>query len=135
MREGFLPQVSLRGGRLGQNGEPAPAPSPAPSGGDSGDNGNDFNFQGFPRFPFFPTFYNQPSYPFYWNQPYYPPVAPARPRYICTKEEDEEGEERFICEPETPPAPPVPTIRPVAPFFGARPSLFYVRPYAGSFFF
>ena len=134
-REGFLPQITLRGVRLGQNGEPAPAPSPAPSpspspapSGDGGD-GGDGRGRFFPRFPFFPAFYNVPSVPFYWQQPY--PVAPARPRYICKKTEDEEGEERFICEQETPPpAPPAP----VASFY-PRPSLFYVRPYVGSWFF
>lgn len=116
-RQGFLPQVAVR---LGQNGGPAPAPSPAPapapSGGDTGDTGTNFG-----RFPFFPTFFSGPSYPFYWNQPYlYPPPVPPQPRYVCKKtEEDENGEERFICEPEVP----------------KRQPLLYVRPYSGSWFF
>jgi hypothetical protein len=119
-RQGFLPQVSVR---LGQNGGPSPAASPgpssspAPSGGNTSDTGTNFG-----RFPFFPTFFSGPSYPFYWNQPYfYPPAEPARPRYICKKTEEEDGEERFICEPEQPAVPRQPVL--------------YVRPYSGSFFF
>ena len=120
MREGFLPQVTMRISRLGQGDpalSPSPAPSPAPSSGDGADTGDGFN-----RFPFFPTFFSGPSYPFYWNQPYfYPPAEPARPRYICKKTEEEDGEERFICEPEQPAVPRQPVL--------------YVRPYSGSFFF
>lgn len=124
-RRGFLPQVTMRISHLGQNGDGAPAPSPAPSA-DSGDNAN--TGDGFNRFPFFPTFFAGPSYPYY-QQPYYPP-APARPRYICKRTDDEDGDERFICEPETPPAPPAP----IAPYYPRTPVL-YVRPYGGSWYF
>jgi hypothetical protein len=120
MRNGFLPQVALKGQRLGQ-GE-VPAPSPAPS---SGDGFNGFGGRFFSTMPFFPVF--GPSLPFYWNQPYYPPAPPVQPRYICTKGEDEEGNEKFVCEPERPAVP-------LNPFLQQQPVLF-ARPYDGRFFF
>jgi len=126
MREGFLPQVTMRISRLGQGDpapSPSPAPSPAPSSGDGADTGDGFN-----RFPFFPTFFSGPSYPYYYQQPYYPP---ARPRYICTRKEDDDGEERFICEPEEAPSAPV---APIAPYY-PRTSVLYVRPFTGSWFY
>lgn len=81
--------------------------------------------------PFFPVF--GPSLPFYWNEAYYPPAPPVQPRYICTKGEDEEGNEKFICEPERPALTP-PVVAPLNPFLQPRPILF-ARPYGGRFFF
>lgn len=129
MRSALLPQVALKGSRMGQ--EEAPASSPAPS---SGDGFQSFGGRFFSRMPFFPVF--GPSLPFYWNESYYPPAPPAppvQPRYICTKSEDEEGNEKFLCEPERPVAPP-PFVAPLNPFIQRQPVLF-ARPYGGRFFF
>lgn len=124
MRNGFLPKVALKGMRLGQ--DEAPAPS-------SGDNFHGFGGRFVSRMPFFPVF--GPSLPFYWNQPYPTPAPPVQPRYICVKEEDEEGEEKFVCEPEQRPQyGPPPFVAPFNPFLRRQP-IFYTRPYAGSFFF
>lgn len=128
MRNGFLPQVALNGRRLGQ-GE-APAASPAHS---QGDGFQGFGGRFFSRMPFFPVF--GPSLPFYWNESYYPapPAPPVQPRYICTKTEDKNGDDKFVCEPERPPAPP-PFVAPFNPFLQRQPVLF-ARPYGGRFFF
>ena len=123
MRNGFLPQVSLKGSSLGET----PAPSPAHS---SGDGLHGFGGRFFSKMPFFPVF--GPSLPFYWNQPYPSPAPPVQPRYICTKGEDEDGDEKFICEPERPVVPP-PFVAPFNPFLQRQPILF-ARPYAGRFF-
>jgi hypothetical protein len=71
-------------------------------------------------FPYYyPQFYG-PSLPFYWQQPFYPAAQPA-PRFICTKEEDEEGEEKFVCE-----------VDPETSF--QRQPVLYVRPFVGRWF-
>jgi len=69
----------------------------------------------------FPYLYG-PSLPFYW-QPFYPAVQPqAAPKFICTKKEDEKGEEKFLCEVDPDSVPP-------------RQQMAYIRPFSGSWFF
>lgn len=96
MRRAFLPQVSLPGARLGQNGNGEPAPAPAPGNGAEPSHSNGHrNVTIIRTSPFYPYWYG-PGVPFYWQAP---PAAPSNPRYVCKREEDEDtGEEKFVCE-------------------------------------
>lgn len=69
---------------------------------------------------YYPPIYG-PSLPFYWQTPFYSPQAQTPSRFICTKKEDESGEEKFICE--------------VDPESVRQQGAMYVRPFTGSWFF
>lgn len=104
---------------LGQDDAPSGGPPPVqgnPQGGPAPEPSVPFERQ-FRRWPrqWWPVVY----------PPYYPPQPPPQPKMIC-KRKEQDGEEVFECEPETPPAPPqytypvyqqYPIVRIFRPFF------------------